>query len=122
VGTTVRTGTRDQKIALLEAIRQALPETVRYAPQHHARMSNDTSSNSWPPPELGKYASALKEFGDQHAFTPVYTYQTLSVSPPKFQATLSCGEVMFKGTGRNKKQARHAAAYEACKDFKVLFE
>ena len=129
VGAIVRSGDRKQKATLLAVIRQcaALSRSVDHP---HPRSSypgvvvegvqtlplfpETANGEDVSPADLGRYATALKEYGDQHGFAPEYSVRHLSSAPSLFQARVTFDGRRFEGTARNKKQSRHQAASEAC--------
>lgn len=127
IGAVVRSGDRRQKAALLAVLRQHAVtscHTGLLPPQGDARESEDDRRSrqkarrvlemTMPVADLGRYATALKEHGDQHGFVPVYKVTELSGMPPQFQASLMVEGSLFEGLAKTKKQARHEAAKTAC--------
>ncbi|KIW36361.1 uncharacterized protein PV06_11358 [Exophiala oligosperma] len=116
VGRTVRIGPREGQARLLQRLRQPLPRPTRGTSAGYWHNLND--SDVLPGSDPGKFASALNEYGQQHGFVTSYEYET---SPGNMQciAVALCGEETFRASGRNKKVARHAAAYHACRHFGI---
>ena len=129
IGAIVRKGSREQKTALLHTLRQHAASSEC---QDRRSAGADAGQNGWwsphhtfasseslPIANLGQYSVALKENGDQHGFVPEYAVQGVSTSPPQFKAVVSFKGFSFEGVARNKKQARHLAAREACNYLKI---
>jgi hypothetical protein len=118
VGRTVRNGSRDKRAQLLRKLRQPLGSGTRGSPEGLPREGSDseTFANS----DQGRFASALSQYGQQHGgFTPTYHYESEGLHTNGCVAVVRCGKLTFRAAGRNKKQARHAAAYQACLHYEV---
>lgn len=127
-GAIVRSGDRKQKAALLAILRQHASDRDRVDPlasqgstrrdhevqQHPQRISSAFENRYMPATDIGRYATALKEHGDQYGFVPTYEVVELSSVPPQFQATATVEGSSFEGIAKTKKQARHEAAKKAC--------
>lgn len=135
IGATVRNGDRQEKASLLAVLRQhrAISDfTDPYRPPHDgAAAMNDIRKASYtvgqamndepvPVTDLGRYATALKEHGDQRGFTPRYYVEELSRVPPLFKAKVHADGSVFVGLATSKKQARHKAAMKACSKMDIV--
>lgn len=69
--------------------------------------------------DLGRYSTALKEYGDKHEFVPMYHVTEMCRVPPRFRAIVTVDEAVYVGTAKTKKQARHEAAREACLEMEI---
>lgn len=130
-GATMRSESRDQRRKVLSVIREStsLPSDILGDDEWFERSRHDDKSFKFAPTSatgstmenstLGRFASALQEYGIYHTFVPSYTVVQLSAIPSEFRATVSCGALVFDGVDRNKKQARHKAALKACEHFKI---
>jgi len=133
IGAIARKGTREEKAALLVILRAqskigvpsgsrengpAVPESNREK-WGGSQVQRSASDRSLSTSTLGQYSAALKEYGDQHDFVPVYVVQSLSTVPPKSRAIVSFKDYTFESIARNRKQARHQAAREACEFLKI---
>lgn len=133
IGAIARKGTREEKAALLVILRAQSKIGVSSSSQENGPAVPEPNRDKWSGPQvqrsasdrslstsaLGKYSVALQEYGDQHDFVPVYVVQSLSTLPPKSRAIVSFNEFTFESIARNRKQARHQAAREACKYLKI---
>ena len=134
IGHVVRRGTRDQRTVLLATIRRHThllmtsvagdSDSIGGMPERHEWESSSfqitpEGGHTASLPNLGQYATKLKEYGDQRGWVPEYVVERRSEIPPEFRAILSCQDFTFEGTSRTKKQARHQAAREACLFFKL---
>lgn len=113
IGRTMRNGTRETRARLLRKLRQPLDVGIRGSTESLPRETSDPET--FASPDWGQFASALNEYGQQQGgFAPTYDYETGGTYPSGCVAVVRCGELTFRAAGRNKKRARHAAAYQAC--------
>ena len=133
VGAVVRKGNGAEKATLLAALRELSNTGVSSGHQKNSsstpniipddwtgeRLRKSASDRSLSGNPLGRYSVALREHCDQHDFVPEYTVQAVSIYPPKYKAIVTFNDFSFEGTARNKKQARHQAAREACNFLKI---
>lgn len=135
IGAVVRKGDRRQKAVLLTVLRQygatsqasdfphprngkARGEgSVREYPQKVEQFVDEINTSS---SDLGRYATALKEYSDKHGMALTYRVDELSKVPPRFRAIVVVDETStYVGTAKTKKQARHEAAKEACLEMDI---
>lgn len=132
IGAVVRSGDRKQKAALLAILRQhaanldhtdpVLSQSDADGGEGNRRSSQRVRrvfESTIPAADVGRYATALKEYGDQHGFAPVYKVIELSRVPPYFQASVMVEGSLFEGHAKTKKQARHEAAKMACLEMDI---
>lgn len=128
IGAVVRSGNRAQKAALLNVLRRHISAS-EHAGWFRSHVEDVAERESDPPPhqdqqcddaetlpsvDMGRYASALKEHGDQVGFTPIYKVTKMSKGSPSFRASVLVDGSSCEGVARTKKQARHEAAKKAC--------
>ena len=118
VGRTIRDGSRERRAHLLHKLRQPLGAGIRGSSQHLPHEASD--SESFASSDQGRFASALIEYGQEHGgFKPIYRYEGGSTRENGFMAVVKCGKLTVTAEGKSKKQARQAAAYQACLHFRV---
>lgn len=117
VGRTIRIGTREKRAQLLQKLRQPLIAGIRGSPERLPHESCDSAV--FTSPDQIRFASALNEYGQQQGFTPTYRYETSATYANGCVAVVTCSDLKFRAAGRNRKQARHAAAYQACLHYGV---
>lgn len=132
IGAKMRTGSREDRRNVIALIREgtSLPSDISRSEEWSELRYHGgggvgpipTTSNGEPSGAggaLGKYATALQEYGVIRGFVPAYAVEILPTFPLQFKATVSCGTASFEGVDWGKKQARHRAAREACEHFKI---
>lgn len=133
IGAVVRKGDRGQKAVLLAVLRQqgapeasdlARPQAEDAHSEANARkrsrkVEGFVDGHSVSSMDLGRYATALKEYSDKHGSEAIYRVDELSRIPPRFQATVVVDGSTYQGTARTKKLARHEAARVACLEMKI---
>lgn len=134
IGAVVRNGDRKQKAALLSVLRQYKVKPDRpssfWSPAGNARegvsgrkhahkMEQFVDDTNVTTLDLGRYATALKEYGDKHEFVPTYHVMEMCRVPPRFRAIVTVDGSVYVGTAKTKKQARHEAAREACLEMEI---
>ncbi|KAK5673928.1 hypothetical protein LTS10_013300 [Elasticomyces elasticus] len=133
IGRIVVGGSRRSKKMMVQSLRRFCGEQI----SHHAQSvtsgrqgsfpvsrpvisRSDTPADGYGGPTLAQFAVALKEKGDAMGTCPQYEVTTLRQYPALFRATVSLQGRSFDGEGSTKKQARHEAAKEACRDMGVV--
>ena len=118
IGWIIRTGTREMRAQLLEVLRQPLPHSTCGLSEPVFRRNDGFATLS--ASDRGKYASALNEYGQEHGFVTTCRYETRPANSLTCIAVALCGEKTFRASAKNKKMARHAAAFQACEHFGII--
>lgn len=66
--------------------------------------------------DLPRYTMKMNEVVDAQGCRAQYTFETISLVPPEFEATLQFGDSVYKGKASTKKEAKHLASKNACLD------
>jgi len=125
IGATIRSGTPEQKEIVLGILRQAYspqslsPKPVSATPAPLSHSTKVTPGKVTPTADLGSFATALKEHGDQIGQQPTYVYQKLSQIPSQVKCIVTFQDFTFEAVAPNRKVARHLAARDACKYLSV---
>lgn len=70
-------------------------------------------------PDLPRYTSALKEYGDQRGQAYSWPTRQISTTPVRFRCIIRMDGRTYDGVARSKKQAKHLASREACQDLNI---
>lgn len=118
IGWTIRTGTREMRARLLHTLRQPLSHPTRGSSEPDFDGNDRFAALS--ASDRGEYAAALNRYGQEHGFVTSYRYENSPGNSLMWVAVAVCGEKTFKASAKNKKMARHAAAFEACEHFGII--
>lgn len=101
IGMTSREGSTDRKRLLRRAIR-------KYMKGDNVGRQRHTPASGFP--DIARYTSELKEYGDHNDVAPQYTPEILSTEPPLYRCRVALKGVTGEGMSRTKREARHLAS------------